>query len=145
MDDAKPASPTDGQGWAYKRIQEGDQICKANQTLHTAAADLIAKIPKNRVYRPKVANPLYPSTFVNRIRVPVFMACQFNDEQTGAHCPYLADRFTGTRGSGSPSPTASTSTRSTLRRSTAGSTSWSSTSPGEDRSTRRRHGRRSRR
>ena len=54
VDDAKPASPTDGQGWAYKRIQEGDQICKANQTLHTAAADLIAKIHKNRVYRPKV-------------------------------------------------------------------------------------------
>ena len=97
VDDAKPATPTDGQGWAYKRIQEGDQICKANQTLHTAAADLIAKIHKNRVYRPKVANPLNPSTFVNRIRVPVFMACQFNDEQTGAHCPYLADRFTGTR------------------------------------------------
>ena len=42
------ATPTDGQGWAYKRIQEGDQICKANQTLHTAAADLIAKIHKNR-------------------------------------------------------------------------------------------------
>jgi predicted acyl esterase len=97
VDDAKPASPTDGQGWAYKRIQEGDQICKANQTLHTAAADLIAKIHKNRVYRPRVANPLNPSTFVNQIRVPVFMACQFNDEQTGAHCPYLADRFTGTR------------------------------------------------
>ena len=97
VDDAKPATPTDGQGWAYKRIQEGDQICKANQTLHTAAADLIAKIHKNRVYRPRVANPLNPSTFVNQIRVPVFMACQFNDEQTGAHCPYLADRFTGTR------------------------------------------------
>ena len=34
---------------------------------------------------------------MNRINVPVFLACQFNDEQTGAHCPYLADRFTGTR------------------------------------------------
>jgi uncharacterized protein len=97
VDDAKPATATDGQGWAYKRIQEGDQICKANQTLHTAAADLINKIPRNQVYRPKVADPINPSTFVNRINVPVFLACQFNDEQTGAHCPYLADRFTGTR------------------------------------------------
>ena len=97
VDDAKPASPTDGQGWAYKRIQEGDQICKANQTLHTAAADLIAKISKNRYFRPRVANPLSPATFVHNIRVPVFMACQFNDEQTGAHCPNLADRFTSTR------------------------------------------------
>ena len=97
VDDSKPASPTEGQAWAYKRIQEGDQICKANQTLHTAAADLINKIPRNHVYRPKVVDPINPSTFVNRINVPVFLACQFNDEQTGAHCPYLADRFTGTR------------------------------------------------
>ncbi len=97
VDDSKPASPTEGQGWAYKRIQEGDEICKANQTLHTAAADLIAKIHHNRVYRPKVANPLAPSTFVSKIRVPVFMACQFEDEQTGGHCANLADRFTGTK------------------------------------------------
>jgi predicted acyl esterase len=94
VDDAKPASATEGQGWAYQRIQEGDQICKANQTLHTAAADLISKISKNRYFRPRVANPLSPATFVNKIRAPVFMACQFNDEQTGAHCPNLADRFT---------------------------------------------------
>jgi hypothetical protein len=96
VDDSKPASATEGQGWAYKRIQEGDQLCKANQTLHTAAADLIAKIHHNRFYRPKVANPLSPATFVSKIRVPTFMACQFEDEQTGGHCANLADRFTGT-------------------------------------------------
>jgi predicted acyl esterase len=97
VDDSKPASATQGQKWAYNRIQSGDQVCKANQTLHTAAADLIAKINRNRYYRPRVANPLSPATFVSRIGVPVFLACQFNDEQTGAHCPNLADRFTGTR------------------------------------------------
>jgi len=97
VDDSKPASPTEGQGWAYKRIQEGDQLCKANQTLHTAAADLIAKIHNNRFYRPKVADPLSPATFVSKIRVPTFMACQFEDEQTGGHCANLADRFTGTK------------------------------------------------
>jgi predicted acyl esterase len=95
--DSKPASPTEGQKWAYKRIQEGDELCKANQTLHTAAADLISKVHRNRFYRPKVANPLNPSTFVNRIQAPVFMACQFEDEQTGGHCANLADRFTGSR------------------------------------------------
>jgi uncharacterized protein len=97
FDDSKPASATEGQGWAYKRIQEGDQICKANQTLHTAAADLISKVHRNRFYRPKVANPLNPSTFVSKINVPVFMGCQFEDEQTGGHCANLADRFTGTK------------------------------------------------
>jgi predicted acyl esterase len=96
-DDSKPASATEGQGWAYKRIQEGDQLCKANQTLHTAAADLISKVHRNRFYRPKVAGPLNPSTFVNQINVPTFMACQFEDEQTGGHCANLADRFTNTR------------------------------------------------
>jgi predicted acyl esterase len=96
VEDAKPASPSEGQAWAWKRIQEGDQVCQANQTLHTAAADLIAKIHRNRFYRPRVANPLAPSTFVNRITVPTFLACQFEDEQTGGHCANLADRFTGT-------------------------------------------------
>jgi uncharacterized protein len=95
--DAEPASPTAGQRWAYKRIQDGDAICKANQVLHTAAADLINKIHRNRVYRPKVANPLSPATFVHRIRVPTFLACQWEDEQTGGHCANLADRFTGTK------------------------------------------------
>jgi predicted acyl esterase len=95
--DAKPASPTEGEPWAWKRIQQGDELCKANQVLHTAAADLINKIHRNRFYRPRVADPLAPSTFVNRIRVPVFLACQWEDEQTGGHCANLADRFTGTR------------------------------------------------
>ena len=95
--DAQPASPTQGQPWAWNRIQNGDATCQANQTLHTAAADLISKVHRNRFFDPKVANPLSPATFVNKITAPVFLACQFNDEQTGGHCPNLADRFTGTR------------------------------------------------
>jgi hypothetical protein len=46
---------------------------------------------------PRVADPLAPITFVHKIKVPVFLACQFTDEQTGAHCPTLASRFIGTR------------------------------------------------
>ncbi len=44
-----------------------------------------------------VANPLDPITFVNRIHAPVYLACQWTDEQTGGHCPDLASHFTGTR------------------------------------------------
>ncbi len=29
--------------------------------------------------------------------MPVFLGCQFEDEQTGGHCANLADRFTGTK------------------------------------------------
>jgi uncharacterized protein len=97
IDEAKPASPNGGQEWAYKRIQEGDRVCKANQALHPEAADLKAKIRANDHYRAKVADPLAPITFVDEIDVPVFMACQWTDEQTGGHCPDLVDRFTGTK------------------------------------------------
>jgi len=96
VDDAKPAGPDSGQAWAYKRIQEGDEVCEANQALHPEAIDLIAKTRRNEFYRPKVADPLSPAKFVDRIEVPTFMACQWTDEQTGGHCPTLAKRFTGT-------------------------------------------------
>ena len=97
MQDAKPASPNGGQPWAYKRIQEGDATCKANQDLHGEAADLMAKVRANAHYVPAVADPLSPITFVKKIDVPMFMACQWTDEQTGGHCPALVEHFTGTR------------------------------------------------
>src|SRR4051812_15146637 len=94
--EAQPAGPKSGQEWAYKRIQEGDRTCKDNQVLHAEAADLLGKIRQNSHYRPKVADPLSPVTFVDKIKVPVFLACQFEDEQTGGHCPTLATHMTGT-------------------------------------------------
>jgi len=95
--DGMPAGPDTGQPWAYKRVQEGDQTCKQNQDLHGEAADLLAKIRENDHYVPKVADPLSPVTFVHKINVPTYMACQFTDEQTGGHCPTLAEHFTGTQ------------------------------------------------
>jgi uncharacterized protein len=94
--DAMPAGPKTGQPWAYKRIQNGDQTCKDNQVMHGEAANLLKKIRQNSHYVPKVADPLAPVTFVDKIKVPVFMACQFTDEQTGGHCPTLAEHMTGT-------------------------------------------------
>jgi len=94
--DALPSGPKAGQGWAYKRIQEGDQTCKDNQALHGEAADLLAKVRANDHYQPEVADPLAPVTFVKNIKSPVYMACQFTDEQTGGHCPTLAEQFSGT-------------------------------------------------
>ncbi len=55
--DAKPASATGGQAWALKKIQQGDQVCQANQALHGKAVNLIAKIHANRYYVPSVADP----------------------------------------------------------------------------------------
>lgn len=97
VQDARPASATAGQSWAYRQIRNGDQTCKSNQVLHGEAANLIAKIRANRHYVPSVADPVSPITFVNRIRVPTYLACQWTDEQTGGHCADLAQHFTGTR------------------------------------------------
>ncbi len=95
--DAEPASPGHGQPWAHQRIREGDRTCKANQALHGEAANLLAQVKANSHYRPKVADPLSPIAFVHKIDVPTFLACQWTDEQTGGHCPDLAEHFTGTR------------------------------------------------
>ena len=56
----------------------------------------MAKIQANANYDPSVADPLDPITFVNKINVPTFLVCQWQDEQTGGHCPDLAQHFTGT-------------------------------------------------
>ncbi|HET7194131.1 MAG TPA: CocE/NonD family hydrolase [Nocardioides sp.] len=95
---AQPAGTgaTGTQPYAEQRIAEGDQTCKSNQTLHPEAADLMEKIRQNDHYVPEVADPLDPITFVDKINVPVFMACQWQDEQTGGHCPTLVSHFTGT-------------------------------------------------
>ncbi len=84
------------QPYAEQQIQNGDQTCKSNQVLHGEAADLMAKIRANSTYNPSVADPLDPITFVHKINVPTFLVCQWEDEQTGGHCPDLAQHFTGT-------------------------------------------------
>src|SRR5215212_5001102 len=74
--EALPAGPDSGQPYAWEQIQNGDATCAANQSLHPEAADLLGKIRENDHYIPEVAYPLSPITFVNKINVPVFMACQ---------------------------------------------------------------------
>ena len=94
--DAEAASPTGGEPWALKRIRGGDATCKANQALHPEAVDPVGMVHRNRFYVHKVADPLAPVTFVHKIKTPVYLACQWTDEQTGGHCPTLASRFSGT-------------------------------------------------
>jgi hypothetical protein len=95
--EAQPAGPNSGQPYAYQQIQKGDQTCKQNQVLHGEAANLMAKVRANSHYAPSVADQLDPVTFVHKITVPTFMACQWEDEQTGGHCPDLVQHLTGTK------------------------------------------------
>jgi predicted acyl esterase len=93
---AEPASPGHGQAWASEQIEKGDTTCQQNQALHGEATNLLQKIKENSLYNPKVADELDPDTFVNKITVPTFLACQWEDEQTGGHCANLVQHFTGT-------------------------------------------------
>ena len=95
--DALPASPTGGQPWALARIRQGDMTCKTNQALHGEATNLVAQVRRNAHYVPSVANALDPVTFVHKVKAPSFVVCQFTDEQTGGHCPQLAEHMSGTR------------------------------------------------
>ncbi len=94
--DAEPAGPSTGEHWAYEQIQKGDATCAANQDLHEEATDLHQETEENATYNPAVADALDPDSFVHNISVPTFMACQFEDEQTGGHCADLVQHFTGT-------------------------------------------------
>jgi len=94
--EAQPAPAPGTQPYATQQIQNGDQTCKNNQVLHGEATDLMTKIRANNYYNPSVADPLDPVTFVNKINVPTFLVCQWEDEQTGGHCPELVQHFTGT-------------------------------------------------
>jgi uncharacterized protein len=94
--DAEPAGPSSGEHWAYEQIQKGDATCAANQDLHEEATNLLSEVKENATYNPPVADPLDPVSFVHNIDVPTFMACQWQDEQTGGHCADLAEHFTGT-------------------------------------------------
>ncbi len=95
--DAEAAAPGRGEPWALQRIRSGDRVCRANQALHPEAVNEVSQVFANRYYVPSVANPLNPTTFVQRIHAPVYLACQWTDEQTGGHCPDLAAHFTGAR------------------------------------------------
>jgi hypothetical protein len=94
--DAEAAGPAQGEHWAYEQIQKGDQTCAANQDMHGEATNLLTEIKENSTYNPSVADALDPVTFVHNINVPTFMACQWEDEQTGGHCADLAQHFSGT-------------------------------------------------
>jgi hypothetical protein len=96
--EAQPSGPGRGQAWAWERVQAGDATCKANQALHGEAQDLMQSIRENTHYdNREYVDSISPVTFVDQIKVPTFLVCQWQDEQTGGHCPNLVRHFTGTK------------------------------------------------
>jgi uncharacterized protein len=94
--DAQPA-PGGGQSWATDRIKFGDKTCLANQALHSQAPDLIQEIKTERYWTDAIGLPISPEHFVNQINVPVYLAGDWQDEQTGGYFANLFGQFLGTK------------------------------------------------
>ncbi len=90
LSDAKPY----GEGWSKKRADAGDTRCADNQKLRLQNPDLVNEIAQNPYYSNPLGDSLAPITFVDRIKVPVFIAGAWQDEQTGGHFPAMLPKFT---------------------------------------------------
>ncbi len=99
------AAPASGQSWAGKRINDGDAACLANQALRSQAPNVLDLVKLAEFYEPaqKVVDnrwqalqnmdSLAPATFVGNIKVPVFLAGAWDDEQTGPHFANMLNLF----------------------------------------------------
>ncbi len=82
-EDAEPA-PDGGQAYAVQRVDEGDATCLANQRLRLQTEDPIQFVQEHPYYEPEEMDARSPIEWVSRIRVPVFLAGAWQDEQTGS-------------------------------------------------------------
>jgi len=93
-DDASPATTDDGgQGWARRRIESGDETCRANQALRLQTPDVLGEIESNRFYAPERLDAVTPDLFADRIETPTFIAGAWQDEQTGGRWPEMLRHF----------------------------------------------------
>lgn len=91
LDKARPYA----QGWEQKRVDAGDTVCEENQLLHSQLVDAVEKAKQNPYYTDEIAGELDIGKFAHEIKVPVFLAGAFQDEQTGPYFSELLDKFTG--------------------------------------------------
>lgn len=82
-DDAEPV-PEGGQGWARRRVNNGDTVCLDNQKLRLQTLDPIEFTTSEPYYVPGLMDPRSPITWVPDIDVPIFLVGAWHDEQTGA-------------------------------------------------------------
>ncbi len=89
----KRAAPY-GQGWEQAQVDAGDTICEENQLLHDQRVNNVEQAKDSKYYEPEIIDPLNPTRFVDKIKVPVFLAGAWQDEQTGPFFTTLLDKFT---------------------------------------------------
>jgi hypothetical protein len=87
--DAKPASATEGQPWAWAEIQAGDAKCLANQHFHGQAQNIDAILAGAPSRTPSLYDLRSPVKWAPKISVPVFLVGALQDEQVGPQWPVL--------------------------------------------------------
>lgn len=95
-----------GHDYIQEVVDAGDSVCEENQLLHSQMLNRIDLAKEHPFYDDELARPIDPSAFADQIQVPIYLAGQWQDEQTGPHFPALftklenapIKRFTVTNG-----------------------------------------------
>lgn len=82
-----------GQGWEQALVDDGDEVCEANQGLRGQNVDVTEKALSYDHYPEDLGDWYNPSVFGKDITVPIFLSGSFQDEQTGGRFPRLWGRF----------------------------------------------------
>jgi uncharacterized protein len=90
--DAEPA-PEGGQGWARKRVNEGDEVCLANQRLRLQTQDPIEFVFTHPYYDPALMDARSPVNWIGDIDVPALVSGAWQDEQVGGHFASMLSRL----------------------------------------------------
>jgi predicted acyl esterase len=94
MEEAKPA-PGGGQPYARELVRRGDKHCRDNQALRLQTEDALAIQRANPFRTPSLFAHRSPGWWLKRVKVPVFLIGQFQDEQTGGHFPESLSALNG--------------------------------------------------
>ena len=86
--DALPKAHT----WVKNRITNGDTVCAENQVLRLQAKPLLDRI-HNTPFADHEFDYLNTETFVHKIKMPVYLSAQWQDEQTGGSSANLIPFF----------------------------------------------------
>ena len=81
-----------GQAWDQARIDSGDAVCAANQSIRSLNVDFEAFGKAISDFRPAVA-ARRTADLVSRIDVPVYLTGAWQDEQTGSRFALMLEQF----------------------------------------------------
>jgi len=93
-EEAKPGNAD----WVKRKLAEGDKVCAFDMRMRTQNVDVSTGIDTQRFY-PTIlglGDSYAPFTFVHRIKVPVFLVSNWQDEQVSGHVATMFKNFTGT-------------------------------------------------